>query len=257
MSKRRKSDTGVDADEEAKLQPQTKHVITALSLRLAGVGQLMQLNTFRSHLNECGFPVPETTLSTWRRLLPEDPDLFIPKQISGRPRSLTYEDEQLLGGFILHQNAMVRQVTYATVHAFLRAELNVETSRPTVISYVHAGGFSEQVAKVRAANDARVSHHNKLALGLEFIDELKEQGFFDTPLHRMHCIDATHTSHGKVKYTTIAPTGGCVFFSFCCFCLSILFNYDVCVVMFLQWRYAVHWCVYPRIHQCHHQLHLC
>ena len=40
MSKRRKSDTGVDADEEAKLQPQTKHVITALSLRLAGVGQL-------------------------------------------------------------------------------------------------------------------------------------------------------------------------------------------------------------------------
>ena len=111
MSKRRKSDTGVDADEEAKLEPQTKHVITALSLRLAGVGQLMQLNTFRSHLNECGFPVPESTLSIWRKLLPEDPDLFIPKQISGRPRSLTYEDEQLLGGFILHQNAMVRQVT--------------------------------------------------------------------------------------------------------------------------------------------------
>ena len=154
---------------------------------------------------------------------------------------------------------MIRQVTYAIVDAFLQAELNVETLRPTctLISYVHAGGFSEQVAKVRAANDARVSHHNKLALGLEFIDELKEQGFFKTPLHRMHCIDATHTSHGKVKYTTIAPTGGCVFFSFCCFCLSILFNYDVCVVMFLQWRYAVHWCVYPRIHQCHHQLHLC
>ena len=72
-----------------------------------------------------------------------------------------------------------------------------------------------------------VFHHQKDALGLDFIDELKEHGFFKTPLHRMHSMDATHTSPGKVKHTAIAPTGGYVFFSLCRFCLSILFNCNV------------------------------
>jgi hypothetical protein len=109
MSKRRTPETDSDAGEETKLEPQAKHIITALSLRLAGVGQIMQLNAFRTHLSECGFSVPESTLSKWRRLLPEHPDLFTPMQIPGRPRSLTYVDERLLAGFIVHENAMIHQ----------------------------------------------------------------------------------------------------------------------------------------------------
>ena len=92
MSKRRVPDTIPDEDEEVKLQPQTKHLITALSQRFTGYDQLMTMSAFRSHLDGCGFPVPVSTLNSWRASLTSDPNHFTPKSISGRPRALTLED---------------------------------------------------------------------------------------------------------------------------------------------------------------------
>jgi hypothetical protein len=205
MAKRKAHDAELDELVVEVLEPQTKKLITALSLKIAGPNRLMALNVFRATVNEIGFPLPETTLSRWRTQLALDPDYFIPAKKSGRPRSLAHGDEQLLGGFILHENAMNRRVGYREVNAFLKDNLNVETSLSTLVTYVHAGGFSQQVAKVRPKSDARVSRAQKLLLGLDFIDELKEQGFYRTLLHRMFCIDVTHTSHGKVRPVTLAP----------------------------------------------------
>ena len=192
---------------------------------------------------ECGFPVAKSTLQQWRTGLSLDPNYFAAKRIPGRPRSLTHEDEELLGGFILHQNALNNKVTYKALDAFLRAELDVETSPSTLITYVHAGGFSQQVAKVRPKSDTLVSHHQKLALGLAFIDELVASDFFKAARHRVFAIDVTHTSHRKEIHKTIAPRNGCVFRSFralfLSFVIDLFLTFRRALSWSLQWRYAV------------------
>ena len=216
MAKRRLPETNLDEDEERKLQPQTKHLITALSQRFTGYEQIMTMDAFRTHLQDSGFPVALSTINRWRASLTLDPNHFASKQISGRPRAFTLEDEKLMGGFIMHNFNLNSQVTYADVDASLRSELNLQTSIPTITSYVHAGGFSQQVAIVRPLSDARVSHHQKLAEGLKFIADLKEEGFYDIDLHRMFCIDSLHTTHRKVKPKTLAPRNAYVSLSFRC-----------------------------------------
>ena len=257
MSKRRVPDTIPDEDEEVKLQPQTKHLITALSQRFTGYDQLMTMSAFRSHLDGCGFPVPVSTLNSWRASLTSDPNHFTPKSISGRPRALTLEDARLMGGFVMHNFNMNRKLTYADVDDFLRAELDLQTSISTITSYVHAGGFSQQVAIVRPLSDARVSHHQKLAAGLEFIEDLKEEGFYDTALHRKACVDAVHTTHRKDKPTTLAPRNPYVS---CLFAASFFPVHSTYFVAFhrtlagcLQWDYAFRSRGYPGIHQLHRQ----
>ena len=106
MSKRREPDSNSDGLDVEKLEPQAKRLITALSQRFSGPRQAMTLDQFRQHVHECGFPVSKPSLLRWRAGLSLDPNYFAAKRIPGRPRSLTHEDEELLGGFILHQNRL-------------------------------------------------------------------------------------------------------------------------------------------------------
>ena len=253
MSKRREPDSNSDGLDVEKLEPQAKRLITALSQRFSGPRQAMTLDQFRQHVHECGFPVSQSSLQRWRTGLSLDPNYFAAKRIPGRPRSLTHEDEELLGGFILHQNRLNLKVTYKDLDASAG-----RVGRGNIATHTHhlcERRWFQSTSRQGPSQERH--HHQKLALGLAFIDELIAADFFKAARHRVYAMDVTHTSHRKVIHKTIAPRGGCVYPSFQVLFLSVLSTFFLtfgrALPWSLQWRYAVHFGRDPRVQQCHRQ----
>ena len=196
---------GVDTVES--LEPQAKRLLTTISHLVAGPEKKFPLSVFRGLLNSNGYSVHEKTLSTWRKNYPTNPHYFSHAKSTGRPRALGHDDELLLGGFIMHRFRQNITTTFGHVTAFLEDELNISVSASTTIAYVHTGGFSKQVGLDRGKTNALISHHQMLALGLEFIEKLKAAKFYEAPSHRVFCIDVTLTSHRHDDKHTLAPRG--------------------------------------------------
>ena len=149
-----------------------KKIIVQLSHRLAGTGHTMGLDAFRGVVGDCGYLLPASTLQRWRKSIKKDPTFFDSPVSHGRWPSLTSDEEAMLVGWILHEGAMKRQVTYAGCQEFLDQQFGIKLTQPTLAAYLHANFISNLVAKVRPTAQA-YTDAQALDLGFEFIQELK------------------------------------------------------------------------------------
>ena len=109
-----------------------KKIIVQLSHRLAGTGHTMGLDAFRGVVGDCGYLLPASTLQRWRKSIKKDPAFFDSPVSHGRWPSLTSDEEAMLVGWILHEGAMKRQVTYAGCQEFLDQQFGIKLTQPTL-----------------------------------------------------------------------------------------------------------------------------
>jgi len=186
-----------DQDPFKTLRPQTKELITKLSLQMCGLGNDMTFPEFLTVLKHCGVDLSERALRIWRKAFEDDPQYFHNLHQHGRPLLLSVDQQALLTGWVLSRNAVNKEVSFSDMMEWIETEQGVAMSLPTMIHYAKANHLSKVEAKVRSAAQAALSNQQQLKMALEFIELLDDMSFYKVRGCNIANMDATFTSHRK------------------------------------------------------------
>lgn len=161
---------------------------------------------FLANLSARGFAVKKRTFDRWLVHVRKNGSAVSISKGSGRPPSLTNEQQRLLVGFVLAENARNNEVHLADAVAFLKRSFDMDVVERTAMSYLNACGFASHVTQNRTAG-YKLSESALANVGCSWISSVRKSGFFDVPYDKLCSVDFTFTGHRTERRTTYSPVG--------------------------------------------------
>jgi len=140
----------------------------------------------------------------WHADFTKDQDCFDKEDARGAHHILSPEDEHMLVGFILHQQALSAPCRFQDVHEFGTRQLDEEVFLDAGCYYCHANCISNLVARFRSVACAFFSQHQLVLSGQEHITALAKEGSFKVCGSKICSMDVTSIAQCTSTQRTLA-----------------------------------------------------
>lgn len=137
-----------------------------------------------------GYAVPQSTMYKWQAKKRADAPLFSPTNSAGRPRTLTEAQENLVVGFVLHENSLGRRVRRSSVQAFILDNFQIKMHETTVGRFLGEKSFVMKEQRTKGSGTT-LSHPDEVDMAFDFVKTLRLDG---TLLNVIRNIDCTYTT---------------------------------------------------------------
>ena len=119
----------------------------SLSLKNNGMKKAKVIEVF----HDAGYDVPIRSLTRWEKNIKDNGISHKKEKESGKPRSLSEEQERLLVGYVLCLNEQNQEVHLLTVRSWIEKTFGIFISDATAHRYLSDNGFSSRVMQSKTS----------------------------------------------------------------------------------------------------------
>jgi len=163
----------------------------------------VEMKTMVKALKKTSYSPSQRTLYEHVAKVGKGKEVLSSEKKTGAKRALTDEESRVVAGWILLQE---KKVELWTVQQWIRANLSIDVSIPTISRYKDEWGLSVQLTGKRPLSEG--STRDEYVLGyFEFCKELRDTGFWDFPKRKILCLDSVTNSMRADREKTLHLKG--------------------------------------------------
>lgn len=205
MKRKRSNEDSNDATYKSTLlHPTVRECLTELYIAWKANGDSRK--DFLDLLCQAGYGVPPRTLNNWVVQRNSNGSPLLNDKETGRDKSLTWEQQKLICGYIIENNNQNVEVHISNVSEFIFRNFGVKVSKSTVLRYVHDLGFENRVMQTKKYGFS-VDRNTLSQIAYTWLLDKHQNTIFNTPRKRLCSIDFTYTGHRTDRRTTFSLKG--------------------------------------------------
>lgn len=182
-----------------------KDAVTRLTLCYKEAG--IKTSQFNKLLLLAELEVPSQTISRWKRRKKSGMPIIKTSKMSGRPRGLTTEQEEVLVGFVLQCSEENKICSLNTVKNFLLDNFDKDLKKSYISMFLRTKGFASRKCREKSTGFKFCIDQNA-RLYKDFLQRAHEEAFSKKSLSQIGSIDCTFSSNRNRNVRLYSLRGG-------------------------------------------------